>query len=194
MTWPEKPHCGKSGVPFMNKTTSLVSIVDWISSLIAIAGSFQITVFAWKMRGNLRRRTGLKLQRMQFATHGAAERFVDELMLLELGFADEFRGNDDRRIMVVVAGKVGDFDLGVRNALLDQALDFRRWHGHRVTFLIILLVFSSSRIGAFHVARKPPFMDPHQVIQQYGGPKAKGQRIPAGHADDFAGNPRGFRR
>src|ERR1700730_4642076 len=78
---------------------------------------------------------------MQFATHGAAELFVDELMLLELGFTGEFRGNDERRIMVVVAGKVGDFDLGVRNALLDQALDFRRWHGHRVTFLIILLVF-----------------------------------------------------
>src|SRR3984893_6824737 len=70
---------------------------------------------------------------MQFATHGVAERFVDELMLLELGFAGEFRGNDDRRIMVIVAGKVGDFDLGVRNAQLDQALDFRRWHGHRVT-------------------------------------------------------------
>src|ERR1700730_15834421 len=83
---------------------------------------------------------------MQFATHGAAERFVDELMLLELGFAGEFRGNDDRRIMVVVAGKVGDFDLGVRNALLDQALDFRRWHGHRVTFPFSLSFSSFSLV------------------------------------------------
>src|SRR5580704_179395 len=66
-------------------------------------------------------------------------------------------------------------------------------------FLVILLVFSSSKIRSSKirpgdVARKPPFMDPHQVIQQYGGPKAKGQRIPAGHADDFTGHARGFRR
>ena len=45
-----------------------------------------------------------------------------------------------------------------------------------------------------HVAWKPPFMDPHQLIQQYGGPKAEGQRIAAGHADDFTGHARGFRR
>ena len=32
---------------------------------------------------------------MQFTAHGAAERFVDELMLLELGFAGEFGRNDD---------------------------------------------------------------------------------------------------
>src|SRR4030088_693634 len=63
-------------------------------------------------------------------------------------------------------------------------------------FLIILhpsRLFSSWILPG-HVARKPPFMDPHQVIQQYGGPEAKGQRTLAGPADDFTGHARSFRR
>src|ERR1700736_4842441 len=55
-------------------------------------------------------------------------------------------------------------------------------------------LFPSSRIRRGHVAWKPPFMEPHQVIQQYGAPKAKGQRIAASHTDDFTGHASGLRR
>ena len=54
-----------------------------------------------------------------------AERLVDDLVLLELGLAGEFRRDDDRRIMILVADEIGDLDLGVGNARLDQPLDFR---------------------------------------------------------------------
>src|ERR1700751_1305628 len=32
MTWPEKPHCGNSGVPFMNRTTGFSEMIFSIRS------------------------------------------------------------------------------------------------------------------------------------------------------------------
>src|SRR5947208_6824844 len=82
----EKPHCGKTGVPFMNSSTSFLPIVsrmrpntsgslmDKSPSLVNIGPS-----------GLLRH--GGQLQSMQDAPHAAAQRLIDHLVLLDLGLA-----------------------------------------------------------------------------------------------------------
>ena len=56
----------------------------------------------------------VKLQGMEYAAHPAAQRAIDHLVLLDLGFAGESRRNDRGGPMVAVAGQVLDLDLGVR--------------------------------------------------------------------------------
>src|SRR6516165_3575591 len=73
---------------------------------------------------------GLQRQRVQLAAHLALERLVDDLVLLDAGFAAERFGDHGCGIMVAVAGEVADRYLGVGNARSDQALDIVRGHGH----------------------------------------------------------------
>src|SRR5215831_14528920 len=126
---------------------------------------------------------------MQRAAHGLPERLIDELMLLELGFARKLRGNNDGRKMVIVAGKVRDLDLRIGDASLDEAFDLAccYWHCAVHTCLPWRL-----RVRARHKLRQPILVAPRQLANQYGGRAAQGQRIPAGLTDDFAGDARGF--
>src|SRR5580704_5165362 len=76
------------------------------------------------------RRAGLQRQRMQLAAHFGLERLVDDLVLLDSGFAAKRFGDHGCGIMVAVAGEIADRHLGVRNARPDQAFDIVRSHCH----------------------------------------------------------------
>src|SRR5262245_66633988 len=52
-------------------------------------------------------------------------------MLLYPRLALERRRDDRRGIMIAIAGKIADRDLGIWNMRLDQALDFEGIHRHR---------------------------------------------------------------
>src|SRR4249920_2658565 len=82
----EKPHCGKTGVPFMNSSTSFLPIASRMrpntsGSLIGKSPSL-LNIG----RSGLLRHGG-QLQRMQDTAHAAAQRAVDHLVLLDLGLA-----------------------------------------------------------------------------------------------------------
>src|SRR6266567_1014045 len=76
------------------------------------------------------RRAGLQRQRVQLAAHVTLERLIDHLMLLDAGLAAERGRNHGRRIVVAIAGKVADGDLGIRDSGADQLLDFTCIHRH----------------------------------------------------------------
>src|SRR5580704_7535067 len=65
------------------------------------------------------RRTGLQRQRVELAAHFAFQRLVDDLVLLDSGFAAKRYGDHRRGIMVAVAGEIADRHLGVGNACPD---------------------------------------------------------------------------
>src|SRR5512139_1148270 len=114
----EKPHCGKSALPFMNRTTSsalTISSIRWLASLISSL------LFRHRRR---------QLQRVERAAHPPAERLIDRLVLLDPRQAPEALRNDARRIMVPVAGKIDDLDARVGDPLADQSLDILRRHRH----------------------------------------------------------------
>ena len=69
---------------------------------------------------------------MQHAPHAAAQGAIDHLVLLDLGFAGEGRGNNRGGVMVTVADHILDLDLGPGNAFLDQADDVLGSHRHGV--------------------------------------------------------------
>src|SRR5215469_7123378 len=135
----ENPHCGNTGVPFMNRSTSCLPISSrmrsntW-GSLISI--SPRSTRAGAGVATNIGRsrplRHGGQLQGMQNAPHATTERAINHLVLLDLGFAGEGRGNHRGGIVVAVAGQVLDFDLRPRNALLDQANDLFGSHCHEI--------------------------------------------------------------
>jgi hypothetical protein len=75
-------------------------------------------------------RTSLQRKRMQFAAHLLFERLIDDLMLLDTGFAPESLGDDCRRVMVAVAGKIADRHFGIRYSHPNQSFDVVRSHGH----------------------------------------------------------------
>src|SRR4051794_19369542 len=80
--------------------------------------------------GSFRRR-GAQRQGVQLAAHPGAEGLVDDLVLLQARLAAErFRG-DVRPVVVAVAREILDPDLGVGQAVLDQALDLGWAHRHR---------------------------------------------------------------
>src|ERR1700691_3086971 len=76
------------------------------------------------------RRPGLQSERMQFAAHFALKRRIDDLMLLDAGFATKRFGDDGRRVVIAIAGKVADCYLGIGNARPDQPLNVICSHGH----------------------------------------------------------------
>ena len=88
----EKPHCGNSGVPFMNSTTSLLFT---ISSMRLLHRSSFVSCG----------RCSLKLQRMQFSAHPAAERGIDALVLPDPRHPREGRAHDPGGIMIAVAAQ-----------------------------------------------------------------------------------------
>src|SRR4029077_8716261 len=70
-------------------------------------------------------------KRVQGAPHAALQRAIDELMLLHARLALEGGRFHRSGVMVAVAGKVLDLDLGIGERLLDQRLDLGLLHGHR---------------------------------------------------------------
>ena len=54
-----------------------------------------------------------KRQRMKCAAHAALKRLVNHLMLLHAGFSLEGGGRHHGGEMIVVAGQIGDGDIGV---------------------------------------------------------------------------------
>src|SRR4029453_5901581 len=93
----EKPHCGNTGVPFMNSSTSFLPISSrmrsntW-GSLISISwGATQGPRSGRGSVGNIRfsgpLRHGGQFQGVQHAAHAPAQGAVDHLVLLDLGFA-----------------------------------------------------------------------------------------------------------
>ena len=56
----------------------------------------------------------VSFERVQNAAHATAQRAIDHLVLLDLGFAREGGRNHRRGPMVAVAGQVLHLDLGVR--------------------------------------------------------------------------------
>src|SRR6478672_2036413 len=118
----EKPHCGKSGVPFMNRTTSFLLTISAIRVLASVWVSLIVSLRL--------RRCGFKLQRMKFTPDPPPERRIDRLVLANAAHSLEASGDDPRGIMVAVPGKIADGDLGIRNRFLDQPLDLARRHRH----------------------------------------------------------------
>src|SRR6266850_877548 len=134
----EKPHCGNTGVPFMNSSTSCLPISSRMRS--KTWGSL-ISISSMRHRG---RGSGLNIgpsgplrhggqfKGMQHTAHAVAQRAIDHLVLLNLGFAGEGCGNDRGGIVVAVARQILDLDLGSGDAFLDQADDVVGGHRHRV--------------------------------------------------------------
>src|SRR5665213_939571 len=73
-----------------------------------------------------------RLQRegVQLIAHRSAKRLVDQLVLLNPGFAAEGGGDDMGRVMLPVATAILDRDARVREAFLDQPHDRLRVHRH----------------------------------------------------------------
>ena len=67
---------------------------------------------------------------MQLAAHPAAQRLVDELVLLQPRLAAKRLGDDVGAVVVAVAGQILDPHLRVGQALLDQPLDVGGAHRH----------------------------------------------------------------
>src|SRR6476646_7440088 len=88
----EKPHCGNSGVPFMNSTTSW-SLTIWQMRVLAsdMAGGPE-----WRFLGMSGGNGGGQLQGVQLAAHAVSERLVDQLVLLHPALAGK-RGTGDVR-------------------------------------------------------------------------------------------------
>src|SRR5687768_4090069 len=95
----EKPHCGNNAVPFMNRTTSAELAISPMRALVSVIG---LSSF---------RRCGGELEGVENTAHAPAERLVNHSVLLRPRLASKRLGDHSRRIMVAVAGKVGDLDL-----------------------------------------------------------------------------------
>src|SRR5262249_54642853 len=88
----EKPHCGKTGVPFMNSTTG-ASLICWrmrsckVGSILWVLGC-GLSSILWD--------AGLQGKGVQLVAHPAAQGLVDQLVLLHPALAAERTGDDMR--------------------------------------------------------------------------------------------------
>src|SRR3546814_316278 len=114
----ENPHCGKSGVPFMNSTMSLAPTFSAIRSLMS------------PMSLLLLGRGSGQLKCMKFTPHATAERPVNQLMLPDPRHAPKALRDDAGRVMIAVAGKVGYLDRRVGKRRADHRFDVGRVHRH----------------------------------------------------------------
>merc|ERR1712185_359300 len=121
----EKPHGGNTGVPFMNRTTSLVSISPWIRSLVAVSN----IVSSPRWSPSLRRRR-LQGQGVQLGAHAALQRGINHLMLLNARFAAKRLAHDVARVVIAVAAQILNGYRRVGQAFLDQLFDLARIHRH----------------------------------------------------------------
>src|SRR5713101_5195743 len=86
----EKPHCGKTGVPFMKSTTG-ASLICWrmrsckVVSILGVLGCGLRSILGY---------AGLQRQRVQFIAHPAAQRLIHQLVLLHPALAAKGAGDD----------------------------------------------------------------------------------------------------
>src|SRR5262245_29586400 len=102
---------------------------------------------------------GGQRQGVQRAAHVPLQGVVDHLVLLHPRLARELPGHDAGGVMVTVAGKVGDGDLGIGEAGLDEPLDLLRVHGHREK---TLPAFGLKGKGSSIAGRVPPSQRWHE--------------------------------
>src|SRR6266851_7300255 len=76
------------------------------------------------------RHPGLQRQRVKHAAHLALQRLIDDLVLLDAGFAAERLRDHGRRIVVAIAGQIADRHLGVGYSRLDHRFDIAGVHRH----------------------------------------------------------------
>src|SRR5712691_3300588 len=135
----EKPHCGKTGVPFIKSTTG-ASPICWrmrsctvlsISRSSFAGAAAQLLVDARFGCVSILGGAGLQCQRVQFVAHAALQCLVHQLVLLHPALAAEGAGDDMSGVVVAVAAQIFDRDLRVGQALLDEPLDHCRVHRHR---------------------------------------------------------------
>src|SRR6266404_2543086 len=115
----EKPHCGKTGVPFMKSTTG-ASPICWRMRSCRLVSIVSVLVCGAPQRGLERKprsgfrsiRGGARLQRerVQLVAHPAAQRLIDQLMLLDPAFAAEPAGDDAGGVVIAVAPQILDRD------------------------------------------------------------------------------------
>ena len=67
---------------------------------------------------------------MEHTAHAALQGLIDHLVLLHPRLALEGRRDHPRRIVIAVTGEVFDQHLGIRQGVLDQALDLVLVHRH----------------------------------------------------------------
>ena len=67
---------------------------------------------------------------MEGAAHAAAQRLVDQLVLLHAGHAGKRAGGDGGAVVIAVTGEILDLDLGIGQRRLDGAFDLGRTHRH----------------------------------------------------------------
>src|SRR4051812_41200876 len=97
----EKPHCGKSGLPFMNSSTSLPSTRPWMRSCTS---SVTCLLLDWRFGG--------ELERVEHAAHAPAERRINRLVLAHARHSPEHGGDHPRCIVIAVSGEIGYLDAG----------------------------------------------------------------------------------
>src|ERR1700694_4384640 len=73
---------------------------------------------------------GLQRQGVKHAAHLALQRLIDNLVLLDAGFAAERLRDHSRRIVVAIAGQIADRHLGVGYSCLDHRFDIAGVHRH----------------------------------------------------------------
>ena len=95
----EKPHIGRSGVPFMKRMTSCSVIASWIASRIG----FSVSAHAGPRFGS-----GFEGQGVDRAADLGAEDRVDAAVLLDPAHARELRGHDRGAEVIAAAGQVHD--------------------------------------------------------------------------------------
>src|SRR6202171_4971739 len=76
------------------------------------------------------RHAGLQRQRVKYSAHLSLQRLIDDLVLLDAGFAAERLRDHGRRIVVAIAGQIADRHLGVRYSRLDHRFDIAGVHRH----------------------------------------------------------------
>src|ERR1700682_2500838 len=76
------------------------------------------------------RHAGLQRQRVKYSAHLALQRLIDDLVLLDAGFAAERLRDHGRRIVVAIAGQIADRHLGVGYSRLDHRFDIAGVHRH----------------------------------------------------------------
>src|SRR6185295_8400258 len=114
----EKPHCGNSAVPFMNRTMSFCFTMSSMRLVASVTDSLRV------------RHCGFELQCVKLTPNTPAERGIDGLMLPDAAQPGEAVADDARGIMVAVPGKVADGHLGVGDGRLDECLDLACSHRH----------------------------------------------------------------
>src|SRR3954447_6953517 len=114
----EKPHCGNSAVPFMNRTMSFCLTMSSMRLVALVTDSLRV------------RHCGFELQCVKLTPNAPPERGIDGLMLLDAAEPGEALADHARGIMVAVAGEIADGHVGVRDGHLDECLDLARRHRH----------------------------------------------------------------